>query len=107
KRGTAPAELTWPRAPATAFRVTAKLAGHETAELVVDPAAFEEREEAMRASVQLSLNPLPEKPASVPKEPKPKPVVKPREPVDSETSAQDSEAKAQPTVPVEAETAPE
>jgi uncharacterized protein (TIGR02266 family) len=75
KRGTAPVDLTWPVPPKTALKASAKLAGHDPADTAVALDAFTQSEDAMRASVVLTLNPSPEKPvvAPAPVAPKPRP----------------------------------
>lgn len=67
KRGTSPVDLTWSTAPKAALKAVAKLAGHSAAELPVAVDAFEQGEEAMQASIELTLEALPEKVVAAPK----------------------------------------
>ena len=103
KRGVTPVDLTWTTPPKTALKASAKLAGYQNADAPVPLETFSQGEDAMRGSIQLSLEPVPEKPvapvaapATTPTatKPKPAPVAKPK----PETTPAPSEA---PT-PVEA-----
>ncbi len=105
KRGVAPVDLTWTSPPKTALKATAKLAGHQNAEAQVALESFSQGEDAMRATVRLTLEPNPEKPVAAPATTapvaaKPKaPVVKLKTDEDSAPSEESAPAAAKPAEP--------
>ncbi|MFT3926734.1 MAG: TIGR02266 family protein [Myxococcales bacterium] len=93
KRGVSPVDLSFPVPPKTALKASAKLAGYQNADATVALDAFTQTEDAMRGSVQLTLEAVPEKPvvaptpaapvapkpvAPAPAKPKPAAVAKPK-----------------------------
>jgi uncharacterized protein (TIGR02266 family) len=114
KRGVSPVDLTWTVPPKAALKATAKLAGYQNAEAPVPLESFAQGEDAMRATIQLPLEPVPEKPvaapapvAPVPAAPRAKPAaIKPKpEAAPSEASAP-APAEPKPEAPKPAEPAP-
>jgi hypothetical protein len=109
KRGVSPVDLTWTTPPKTALKATAKLAGYQNAEAPVALESFTQGEDAMRGTIQLTLEPAPVAPVPAPAaavKPKPTPVAKPKPEAPAAPSEGAAPAEAKPEEPTPAEPAP-
>ena len=100
RRGKAPIDLKLAAAPKGAFAVNARLPGYTLGKAMVDPEAFSREEDAMRASITLTLERAAPRPTPKPqrKVPKPAPVAPTSAPeADEPAPVQDkAEPKAEP-----------